>query len=102
MSDLGGGHENFWETQSWAFSNSDDLGCIGEKSGGKPPPDSGSNTQTPTRKEVEKVIAVVPGKKRGGLARMEKGVMVRPMKEKVAVSQIMRYICGQREKEGRR
>ncbi|KAL7206507.1 hypothetical protein ACSBR2_019259 [Camellia fascicularis] len=70
MYDLGGGHENFfWETQSWAFSNSDDLDCIGEKSGGKPPPDSGSNTQTPTAKEVEEVIAVAPGKKRGGVGK---------------------------------
>ncbi|KAL7236581.1 hypothetical protein ACSBR1_019803 [Camellia fascicularis] len=74
MSDLGGGHENFfWETQSWAFSNSDDLGCIGEKSGGKPPPDSRSNTQTPTAKEVEEVIAVAPGKKRGGVGKNGKG-----------------------------
>ncbi|CAL5377385.1 unnamed protein product [Camellia sinensis] len=74
MSDLGGGHENFfWETQSWAFSNSNDLGCIGEKSGGKPPPDSGSNTQTPTEKEVEEVIPVAPGKKQGGLGKNGKG-----------------------------
>ncbi|THG17150.1 hypothetical protein TEA_008633 [Camellia sinensis var. sinensis] len=74
MSDLGGGHENFfWETQSWAFSNSNDLGYIGEKSGGKPPPDSGSNTQTPTKKEVEEVIPVAPGKKRGGLGKNGKG-----------------------------
>ncbi|GMP38327.1 hypothetical protein CsSME_00009614 [Camellia sinensis var. sinensis] len=74
MSDLGGGHENFfWETQSWAFSNSNDLGYIGEKSGGKPPPDSGSNTQTPTEKEVEEVIPVAPGKKRGGLGKNGKG-----------------------------
>ncbi|XP_028064501.1 transcription factor bHLH95-like [Camellia sinensis] len=74
MSDLGGGHENFfWETQSWAFSNSNDLGCISEKSGGKPPPDSGSNTQTPTKKEVEEVIPVAPGKKQGGLGKNGKG-----------------------------
>ncbi|KAL7206586.1 hypothetical protein ACSBR2_019326 [Camellia fascicularis] len=74
MSDLDGGHENFfWETQSWAFSNSDDLGCIGEKSSKKPPPDSGSNTQTPTGKEVEEVIAVAPGKKRDGVGKNGKG-----------------------------
>ncbi|KAH7833196.1 hypothetical protein Vadar_003976 [Vaccinium darrowii] len=56
-----GGHENFlWESQSWAISNSDHSG-----SGGKPP-DLGSNTQTPTGKEVEAAQVVPGGKKRSG------------------------------------
>ncbi|KAI8532800.1 hypothetical protein RHMOL_Rhmol11G0242700 [Rhododendron molle] len=60
MSEVGE-HENFvWESQSWAFANSDNSG-----SGGKPP-DLGSNTQTPTGKEVEAVQAAMGGKKRSG------------------------------------
>ncbi|PSS02702.1 Transcription factor bHLH95 like [Actinidia chinensis var. chinensis] len=62
MSEVGG-HESFlWETQSWAFLNSDNSGGTDEKSGGRPP-DSGSNTQTPTGKEA---AGAAGGKKRSG------------------------------------
>ncbi|KAA8545858.1 hypothetical protein F0562_020691 [Nyssa sinensis] len=48
----GGDHESFlWDIQSWAFSNSDNSGGSDEKSG-KKPPDSSSNSQTPTAMEA--------------------------------------------------
>ncbi|XP_057493252.1 transcription factor bHLH95-like [Actinidia eriantha] len=62
MSEVGS-HESFlWDTQSWAFSNSDNSGGTDEKSGGRPP-DSGSNTQTPIGKEA---AGAAGGKKKSG------------------------------------
>ncbi|XP_052191955.1 transcription factor bHLH95 [Diospyros lotus] len=59
----GGGHENFlWDTQSWAFFDSENSGGSGAKNSGGKPLDLGSNTQTPRGKEVAMSLE---GKKRG-------------------------------------
>ncbi|KAL5974524.1 hypothetical protein ACLOJK_031189 [Asimina triloba] len=45
----GGGHPNLgWETQSWAFSNSDNSGGSESKSGKQPPTESHSNSPAAT------------------------------------------------------
>ncbi|KAL6956504.1 hypothetical protein U1Q18_043157 [Sarracenia purpurea var. burkii] len=69
MSEVGR-HESFlWESQSWAFSNSDNSGGSSDKSGVKLP-DSGSNTQTPTGKEV---VAPPIRKNQSGVSKNGKG-----------------------------
>ncbi|XP_058088574.1 transcription factor bHLH95 isoform X2 [Magnolia sinica] len=60
MSEGGGrGHGNLlWETQSWAFSNSDNSGGSESKSVKQPPTESNSNSPTAT-------VATEAGRKRG-------------------------------------